>query len=74
MNDNGSEITREDEVQEITDGVKKMQMTKAQKRRMWNHAVAGKFGEKVDFLFSYFLDCPNFLLLSRTSPYSSTKR
>uniref|UniRef100_A0A8R1U1L9 RWD domain-containing protein n=1 Tax=Onchocerca volvulus TaxID=6282 RepID=A0A8R1U1L9_ONCVO len=46
MNDNGSEITREDEVQEITDGVKKMQMTKAQKRRMWNHAVAGKFGEK----------------------------
>ncbi|OZC11389.1 RWD domain protein [Onchocerca flexuosa] len=46
LNDSNSETTKEDEVQEITGEVKKMQMTKAQKRRMWDHTVASKFGEK----------------------------
>ncbi|VDN21994.1 unnamed protein product, partial [Gongylonema pulchrum] len=36
----------DDDVQNVIGGTKKLQMTKAQKRRMWDHTDASKLGEK----------------------------
>uniref|UniRef100_A0A915PWP6 RWD domain-containing protein n=1 Tax=Setaria digitata TaxID=48799 RepID=A0A915PWP6_9BILA len=48
INDSNGKIVEKDGFHEITAEVKRMQMTKAQKRRMWDHTTASSFGEKVD--------------------------